>query len=62
MARRKAEERAKREEAAQRLAEERRQREEEERKVEEERLQRDREEAEKLQKEVGIRYILYCSN
>ena len=53
MARRKAEERVKREEEAQRQGEEtRKKKEEEERKGEEERLQKEKEEAEKLQKQV----------
>lgn len=57
MARRKAEERAKREEEAQRQAEEKKRREEEDRKrEEEERIQREREEAERLQKQVSVKH------
>ena len=52
MARRKAEERVKREEESQRQAEERKVKEEEERKADEERLEKEREEAEKLQIQV----------
>lgn len=52
MARRKAEERAKREEEAQRQAEEKRRLEEEEKRLEEERAQKERQEAERLQKQV----------
>jgi len=52
MARRKAEERAKREEEAQRQAEEKKRQEEEEKRLEEERAQREREEAERLQRQV----------
>lgn len=61
MARRKAEERAKREEEAQRQAEERGRREEEEKRLEEERAQKEREEAERLQKQVHKHNITYTS-
>lgn len=58
MARRKAEEKARRDEEAQRQAEERRRKEEEEeKKAEEERLQNEREETMRLQKQVGAEKV-----
>lgn len=63
MARRKAEERAKREEEAQRQAEElKKMREEEERRQEEERCRREREEAARLQKQVREEPLFSFSN
>jgi hypothetical protein len=56
MTRRKAEERARREEEEQKQAEERKLKEEEEERLgEKERLQKEKEEAEKLQRQVGAR-------